>query len=620
MSNDLCLIAATLRHNVSLASDVCLAKREFAALCGASVTSINTWQELPPQLTDGLPGAVVARLRGTVRETNTPVAFTAVIELPRLSSVARRAAFLQDVVACRLDGQRLQFDDPLLVAAGGLAWGPTLAALTECGSRFASCGDRSITQRLDALLHYFHTGQLGRYGSDVLAAVGAKKTTLALTHDLHIYKAKFFPRMVRSLLNIFPHDPAGWVLDPFSGSGTTLLESSLLGLKSIGLDVDPLSALISSCKVAPFTTQRDASRQLLRALVEAISRERLPLFTERVNSNRFHGLPEELADKLRRRDARDGTRFTAEIEGDLDHLHRLQKNVRRSSPGLLEVLVSDAVTKKIRYRFIGVGNGRYTIEVVKQRIVDRFNDKAQAALALCDVFEWLEKRCRVTFGETLAQRGDATTLSSVPKHLRVTTCITSPPYLPASSGREHYAGSRQLAFAATDLPDDWTAMDFVGSSEFGASKDLQTASLTPSGRALVEYLASDTDRADPQRDAMRFERKAVPTAKYLRDIERFFSALGRRIEPGGLCLMVVAAQHVFYSHRVKEDAKRAGREESGIEHVASGTDIYGEIASRSGWNQLEEIRLELLKSATSMARPRSSDAYHESVLVFRRSG
>jgi hypothetical protein len=68
----------------------------------------------------------------------------------------------------------------------------------------------------------------------------AKKTTLSLSHDLHIYKAKFFPRMVRALLNIFGENGKP-VFDPFCGSGTALLEASLLGTDSFGTDIDPIA-------------------------------------------------------------------------------------------------------------------------------------------------------------------------------------------------------------------------------------------------------------------------------------------------------------------------------------------------------------------------------------------
>jgi hypothetical protein len=44
--------------------------------------------------------------------------------------------------------------------------------------------------------------------------------------------------------------PVGPLLDPFCGSGTTLLAGGALGVASYGLDLSPLSVLAASVKVA----------------------------------------------------------------------------------------------------------------------------------------------------------------------------------------------------------------------------------------------------------------------------------------------------------------------------------------------------------------------------------
>jgi DNA modification methylase len=76
-----------------------------------------------------------------------------------------------------------------------------------------------------------------------------EEPSLYTTHYMHPYKGKFHPKMVRALINFtFPHDD-GLVLDNFSGSGTTLVEAQWLGLRSIGIDINPLSALMSQVKV-----------------------------------------------------------------------------------------------------------------------------------------------------------------------------------------------------------------------------------------------------------------------------------------------------------------------------------------------------------------------------------
>src|SRR5207248_8002090 len=84
------------------------------------------------------------------------------------------------------------------------------------------------------------------------SALTTQSTTSHLSHGIHYYKAKFFPRMARSMLNICLQRLDGEthsVIDNFVGSGTTLLEASILGIPSVGLDIDPLSVMIANAKL-----------------------------------------------------------------------------------------------------------------------------------------------------------------------------------------------------------------------------------------------------------------------------------------------------------------------------------------------------------------------------------
>jgi len=67
-------------------------------------------------------------------------------------------------------------------------------------------------------------------------------------HGIHEYRGKFFPQLVRSLANIAGVEKSSIIADPMSGSGTTIVESNLLGCKGIGLDMNPLSVLIGNVK------------------------------------------------------------------------------------------------------------------------------------------------------------------------------------------------------------------------------------------------------------------------------------------------------------------------------------------------------------------------------------
>jgi len=79
--------------------------------------------------------------------------------------------------------------------------------------------------------------------------VGKSAESKYLTHGIHPYRGKFFARMARALLNSFGLYSGFTVLDPFCGSGTTLLEACLLGIDSVGVDINSFSCLISRAKV-----------------------------------------------------------------------------------------------------------------------------------------------------------------------------------------------------------------------------------------------------------------------------------------------------------------------------------------------------------------------------------
>ena len=70
------------------------------------------------------------------------------------------------------------------------------------------------------------------------------------THGIHKYPAKFIPQIPRFCLESYS-DVGDVVLDPFMGSGTTLLESYILGRNSIGIDIHPLARLIAKVKTTP---------------------------------------------------------------------------------------------------------------------------------------------------------------------------------------------------------------------------------------------------------------------------------------------------------------------------------------------------------------------------------
>lgn len=69
------------------------------------------------------------------------------------------------------------------------------------------------------------------------------------THGFHKYPAKFIPHVPKwAITKYLNGNKDKNILDPFCGSGTTLVEGVLAGYNTIGIDIDPLSALISKVK------------------------------------------------------------------------------------------------------------------------------------------------------------------------------------------------------------------------------------------------------------------------------------------------------------------------------------------------------------------------------------
>ncbi len=70
-----------------------------------------------------------------------------------------------------------------------------------------------------------------------------------LTHWFYPYKGKYHGQMIKSLINFMGVGQDSLILDPFVGSGTTLVECATLGIPSVGIDINPALCMVSQIKV-----------------------------------------------------------------------------------------------------------------------------------------------------------------------------------------------------------------------------------------------------------------------------------------------------------------------------------------------------------------------------------
>jgi len=96
-------------------------------------------------------------------------------------------------------------------------------------------------------------------------------------HRLHPYLGKYIPQLVEIFLRKY-FKPKQTVLDPFCGSGTTLVQANELNIHSIGYDISKFNVLLSQVKTAEYDVdlldkEVKDSIEKLRGLIGKLSNE-----------------------------------------------------------------------------------------------------------------------------------------------------------------------------------------------------------------------------------------------------------------------------------------------------------------------------------------------------------
>jgi hypothetical protein len=138
--------------------------------------------------------------------------------------------------------------------------------------RVTKIGDNGSTQVVKEELQKYYQENIktkeerwkGKLGNDLNWTLSfseyKESETTKHVHRLHPYKGKFIPQLVEYFLDDHTDKfkkevffrKGNTVLDPFCGSGTTLVQSSELGINGIGVDVSAFNSQISNSKVGKY--------------------------------------------------------------------------------------------------------------------------------------------------------------------------------------------------------------------------------------------------------------------------------------------------------------------------------------------------------------------------------
>ncbi len=132
-------------------------------------------------------------------------------------------------------------------------------------------------------------------------------------HRLHPYLGKFVPQIVEIFLRKF--NPK-FVVDPFCGSGTTLVEAATLGVPSLGVDISEFNCLLSKVKTADYdisTLENEVKDILTKVKLETQHTLFSELGNERLTDNDYLNewyAPQTLRELLAYRDTINDYRYS----------------------------------------------------------------------------------------------------------------------------------------------------------------------------------------------------------------------------------------------------------------------------------------------------------------------
>jgi DNA modification methylase len=241
-------------------------------------------------------------------------------------------------------------------------------------------------------------------------------------HNWYRFVLSYPPHLVRDYLARFGLGEGQRVLDPFCGTGTTVVEAKKCGIASVGIEANPMAHFASQVKLDwtpdPAELLAQATR-IARAVEAELARQGIedqPLLHIPVEPSRLRGLDEELANLLLKDSISPLPLHKALLLRDQILAMGDRPNRRHLLLALARVLVFSASNLQFGPE-VGVGPRKADAAVVHPWLVQ--------VRTMAEDLGRVRERVAV---EGLVQHADARDVGAILRPQSVDAVITSPPY------------------------------------------------------------------------------------------------------------------------------------------------------------------------------------------------
>ena len=365
------------------------------------------------------------------------------------------------------------------------------------------------------------------------------------THGLHEYRGKFFPQLVRALMNIAQLPEDGVVLDPMCGSGTTLVEARLSGRYSYGIDMNPLSVFITDVKCQALAMTPENLTEGYSSLEEAV---RAPL-SQDPELKWFVSLPSGDQTYLERWLAQ---RTIIELDHIEDSINELP--IKTTLKNFYRIALSNILRKVSLQKNDDLRIRREDKVVAPGEVIKYFLEEALRSTQTVATF--LAERGHRELGAYEVYEADARQATQVLPELagQVDAVITSPPYATALP----YIDTDRLSLIYLGLLPrmQHSARDslMIGNREvsptardkYWISYEKNRTLLPASTRAMIEQI-DQFNKVGPA--GFRRRNLSAVLSKYFFDMREAMQQAFELLHPGGSMFLVVGSNRTIAGQR-----------------------------------------------------------------------